>query len=542
MGTNADKLEYLLETKNQIKQAIIDKGVDVSNTDTFRSYATKIGEIQGGNDNLPANMSAKYFKFNENSCIGYIGNQEEIIIPKSYSKDIILSAIGANINKSQVISASSELPNRFNFTFITPDESFSRTYTGRTELINNFLNDFQGDVLLKEANRAAIMGGDSTNFLKEVLIPPFILNDILYNSVDNIVVSRKNTFYGEIYNPIDGSDIKVNNILGKDGVENQFGTAKRIIIPSYNQIEIGSYSFYHNENLEETILPNDLETIGKAAFFYCSSLKAIYIPKSVIEIDYGQTNGCISLGTIVVDVENNIYDSRNNCNAVIKKDTNELIWGCKNTVIPNSVTSIGQQAFQGINITGITIPTSIINIGVGAFSSCSLLTTIEIPNSVTSIGYSAFQNCSALTSITIPNSVTSIGDKAFYNCSNLTNIIIPEGVTSIGDSVFYNCSNLTNITIPEGVTSIGSSTFYNCSSLTSITIPEGVTSIGGSAFRNCSALTTMTVLAITPPTLSNISAISTATTKIYIPSGTLSNYQNATNWSNFSDLFEEIPS
>ena len=97
--------------------------------------------------------------------------------------------------------------------------------------------------------------------------------------------------------------------------------------------------------------------------------------------------------------------------------------GCKNTIIPNSVTSIGG----------------------GAFDGCSGLTSVIIPNSVTSIGDKAFWKCSGLTSVTIGNSVTSIGDMAFYFCSGLTSVTIPNSVTSIGDWAFGNCTGLTRI-------------------------------------------------------------------------------------------------
>lgn len=137
---------------------------------------------------------------------------------------------------------------------------------------------------------------------------------------------------------------------------------------------------------------------------------------------------------------------------------------------------------------------------------------------------------------------TIIKDNFLRNCTSLVSIEIPNSVTSIGASAFGSCSGLTSIKIPSSVASIGASAFSFCSSLTSIEIPSSVASIGFSAFRSCSSLTTMTVLPITPPTLSSTSAISTATKKIYIPAGTLSAYQSATNWSNFASLFEELPS
>ena len=201
----------------------------------------------------------------------------------------------------------------------------------------------------------------------------------------------------------------------------------------------------------------------------------------------------------------------------------------KNATIPNSVTSIGENAFYLVNNieyngsaegrlwgaycrngyidgdfiysdntkkellryvgqdTEVTIPDGVTSIGTCAFREIykeSLITSVFIPESVTSIGNSAFSYCTSLTSVTIPKNVTSIGDRAFSYCTSLTSITIPENVTSIGGYAFYNCTSLTSVTI-QSVTSIGRSAFEDCTSLTSVTIPENVTIIGISAFEYC---------------------------------------------------------
>ena len=224
-------------------------------------------------------------------------------------------------------------------------------------------------------------------------------------------------------------------------------------------------------------------SIGSYAFSYCSGLTSITIPKSVTSIGEYAFLNCSGLTTIIVEKGNTTYDSRENCNAIIETAKNTLIAGCKNTFIPNSVTSIGKVAFYGCKgLTSITIPNSVTRIGNGAFYGCKGLTSITIPNSVTSIGSYAFKYCSGLTSITIPNSVTSIGEGAFVDCSSLTSITIPNSLTSIESYAFSYCSGLTSITIPNSVTSIGYRAFYGCSSLKSIKIPKGLTNIGFYAF------------------------------------------------------------
>lgn len=163
-------------------------------------------------------------------------------------------------------------------------------------------------------------------------------------------------------------------------------------------------------------------------------------------IDGSAFSGCTGLTSISVESENPKYDSRDNCNGIIETETNTLIFACHNTIIPNSVTTIGERAFSG----------------------CSGLTSIEIPNSVTTISEGAFQECTDLTSITIPASVTSIGVVAFGWCTGLSIVSISEGVTSIGDFMFQDCSGLTSIEIPASVTSIGYGAFRNCSGLTDV--------------------------------------------------------------------------
>ena len=146
-------------------------------------------------------------------------------------------------------------------------------------------------------------------------------------------------------------------------------------------------------------------------------MTSVTIGNSVTSIGDYAFRGCSGLTSIKVDSGNSVYDSRANCNAIIETATNTLIIGCKNTIIPNSVTSIGKGAFWG----------------------CRGLTSVNIPNSVTEIGEGAFDECTGLTSLTIGNSVTSIGLFAFYKCSGLTKIdayLNPKNV-STGTDAFY---------------------------------------------------------------------------------------------------------
>ena len=234
--------------------------------------------------------------------------------------------------------------------------------------------------------------------------------------------------------------------------------------------------------------------IADYAFAWCESLTSITIPKSVTSIGDEVLLKCKNLTSVSVDKDNKEYDSRENCNAIIETPTNTLIYGLKNTIIPESVESIGNSAFSHCeNIMSITIPESVENIGDSAFSFCESLKSITIPKGVKSIDQGAFRGCESLTSITIPESVENIGDGAFSGCRSLKSLIISDGVISIGFQAFCGCESLTSVTFPESVENIGDEAFDSCKKLTSITIPEGVKIIGDGAFLGCWSLTSITI-------------------------------------------------
>lgn len=302
----------------------------------------------------------------------------------------------------------------------------------------------------------------------------------------------------------------------------------------------------------------DVICIDITAFEFCTDLTSISIPESVIKIGGRQVfQGCSSLSSITVASGNTVYDSRNNCNAIIETSSNKLIEGCTNTVIPNNVITIGEDAFNGRSLTTITIPESVTTIEEQAFYGCSNLSSITIPSSVTTIGYAAFSECSnlpvvnniryadtylvevvdptqslyqikegtrfigdfaffqsELSSISIPESVISIGMDAFAQCPNLMSINIPEGVTNFGTGAFDDCPNLpvenniryagtylieaidkslTDYQIKDGTRIIGWSAFSYCPNLTSFNIPNSITIIDNYAFDGCDNLSSINI-------------------------------------------------
>ena len=272
---------------------------------------------------------------------------------------------------------------------------------------------------------------------------------------------------------------------------------------------IGQSAFSGCYSLTSVDIPNSVTTISRGLFYDCISLTSVNIPESVTEIGnsafsncFGLTSlsisnlvtsignyafaGCRGLKSIVVESGNPNYDSRDNCNALIETATNTLLAGCKNTIIPTSVTSIGSSAFSG----------------------CRGLTSVDIPNSVTTIGQSAFWGCTGLTSVNIPSSVTSIGEQAFENCTNLTSVSISDlaawcnidflgydsksNPLSFAHSLYLNGSLITELSIPSTVSTLKGYTFSG-GNFTSLVVPNSVTTIYSTAFYNCTNMTTVTI-------------------------------------------------
>ena len=186
---------------------------------------------------------------------------------------------------------------------------------------------------------------------------------------------------------------------------------------------IGDAAFWGCDSLTLVTIPDSVTCIGNSAFCSCHSLTSVTIPNSVTSIGYGPFTGCDKLTEILVSAGNTHFKSVDGI--LFTADGKTLIQfpagkSLTKYTIPESVTSIGDDAFSHTSLTSVTIPDSVTSIGISAFSSCESLMSVTIPNSVTSIESSAFSSCKSLTSVTIPNSVTSIGGWAFSGCANVT--------------------------------------------------------------------------------------------------------------------------
>ena len=205
---------------------------------------------------------------------------------------------------------------------------------------------------------------------------------------------------------------------------------------------------FNNCDLEYLTIGENVKTIEERAFIGCDELgfTELVIPKGVEVIGENAFNGCSNLATIKIHEENKVFDSRNNCNAIIETATNTIIYGCKNSFIPNTVTAIGDDAFNRCyQLKSITIPNSVISIGENAFEYCQNIETITIPNSVTSIGQYAFYYCSKLKTATILANIASINQNLFMNCQSLESIVIPVTLEVVELNAFKDCNALKKV-------------------------------------------------------------------------------------------------
>ena len=242
-----------------------------------------------------------------------------------------------------------------------------------------------------------------------------------------------------------------------------------------------------------TIL-GSVTSIGAYAFDGSIGRLSVTIPTSVTNIEGNPFTNCSGLDRITVESGNPKYDSRDGCNAIIETASNKLISGCIHTTIPNSVTALGDESFEG----------------------CEGMTTINLPNTITSIGAEAFEGCTGLKSVAIPNQVKVIEDYVFYGCTNLASVTMPKAITSIGKSAFYRCSKLTSIDIPASVTFIGESAFEECSRLADmysyIKSPANVT-VGEYAFE--------------------LYSMNYSGRTLHVPAGTSAAYKGDRRWSSY---------
>ena len=264
---------------------------------------------------------------------------------------------------------------------------------------------------------------------------------------------------------------------------------------------IDETDFYRCYHLAQVILPNTVTSIGALAFEACP-INTIVIPSAVVEVWYNAFLGASQLEQIIVENGNPVYDSRENCNAIIETNTNTIIAGCKNTIIPSSVTAIGDNAFSG--------------------GRCQ--NSVFIPSTIVSVGLNPFQGCESIQEIIVAS------DNPFLDSRNNCNAIIETNTNKL-------ITGCVNTMIPNTVVSIERDAFYFIP-ITSVTIPASVSYIGQGAFMFTS-LSSITVLAQEPPVLDQTAFLYLSNElPVYVPCGTSDAYQNTDVWSGFTNYIE----
>lgn len=229
-----------------------------------------------------------------------------------------------------------------------------------------------------------------------------------------------------------------------------------------------------------------LNEIKLGAFDGCTGLKQLILPESLTTIGMEAFRDC-PIETLCINSDIESYYPPGDKTAWLNEDS--IRENLKTLKLGRGITTILYPAFKDCkNLTSITLSENLTEIRDGAFSGCTSLTSVDFSNCKKLTRISGFPKCTGLKSIIWPENLTEIGHGAFRGCTGLTSISLPENLTHIRYSAFQGCTGLTSITLPENLIEISTGAFSGCIGLTSITLPEKLTKIGDEAFKDCTGL------------------------------------------------------
>ena len=421
MGTNADKLEYLLETKNQIKQAIIDKGVDVTDTDTFRSYATKIGEIQSGS---PSTQAQSIFT-GATAPLTYLNCTENQFVYESATHNITISGLdniatissnGTNqVTVTFSVSGTSNTQTPFTITCVKDTETL--TYNGLAFHYGSEVAD--GNCLAVAQTLTGTPLDIGYVFIESASLPLFSSGTTLWN---NIYAYQMMTFSFAKWK---------NTSIGYSFLRFCYSFNQPLTIPSsVTSISSNFLAVCYSFNQPLTI-PSGVTSISDDFLYNCYSFnQPLTIPSGVTSIGVSFLQNCYSFNQ------------------------------------------------------PLTIPSGVTSISSNFLAACySFNQPLTIPSGVTSIGNFFLQNCYSFNQpLTIPSGVTSIGVGFLRFCSSFNQpLTIPSGVTSIGSDFLYNCYSLIKLEYNTSIYPTGNNSLSQSSNHKTSTNGTGILITGTNA-------------------------------------------------------------
>ena len=433
MGTTADKLNRLLETKTAIKEAIKGKEVPVSDADSFRSYAEKIMSIPQERRTPDKKSDVTFYDYDG-------------IVLHSYTKEAFLA-----------LAEMPELPTRvglicqgWNYeledarayveeygvldvgaTYIT-DDGKTRLYItiaakGRMKVPIYFMQT--------EANGVVVDWGDGSE--AQTYNSTTVNATHSYDSIGDYVITLE-VVSGQL--KFEGTSHK--GIVGGE----EFSAYQKML----KKVEIG----------------NGVTDIGELAFSKCYSLSSVVIPNSVTSIENGAFANCV-LSSVIIPNSVTYISSYAFLNC----------YSLSLLVIGNSVTRINGNAFESCySLASVVIPNSVTSMGNWAFANCYFLSSVVIGSNVKIINGNAFLNCYSLSLLVIGNSVTRINGNAFESCYSLASVVIPNSVTSIGSDAFKHCKSvaLYDFSACESRVGLGTNAFYDIAGDCKIIVPDAL--------------------------------------------------------------------
>ena len=545
----ASEITRLQTAKSDLKTAIENKGVTVSSSALISEYAGLVDDIPTGGGVVEKTVN--FIDFDGTMLYSYTGAQAQALTelpaaPDHSNDEVPLTFDAWNWTLAEIKTYNTSYPDAtiwVGANYHTTDGTYHLIYqvdAGDKITITTSTSNMSWSVDWDDGTTET--PGYTTSFSH------------IYSSAGkyDVKVSRTGPYHSNLTN------------IGGDKVIEYYEPLDSWQLPEFrNTINLEKMCFTGSASSNRSIT-----SVGSNSLIgYLFELKGLVIPRTdgIISMYGVFTEIHISLPTTaqLKSVGNSNINSITVPSATTGDSTNLFYW-CKNlktVILPSSILGYAY-SFIGCNLKTLTLPSSWTNTGNPfgnsstptslyelnfgsnfstpiSISYVNALKKIEIPQGMTNFG--TITNCSNLEKIILPSSFTTTIYNQFSDNGSLVSINLVEGITNIADKCFNKDYNLQISLLPSTLETIGASSFYNCYAMNQpLTLPSGVTNIGNSAFYGC-RFTSITILATNPPTLGTTVFNTSYLTKIYIPNGTLSAYQSASNWSDYASYMEELP-